>query len=117
MYITTENNTHRKEALDAFETIRNIITRNEKIMIIEDSFNTYENTLEVLNIYSNLVTTGNYFIVEDSICHRGLEMGPEPGPYEGIQQFIKSNANFIVDKNMEGNLITLIPNGYLKRIK
>ena len=59
--------------------------------MIEDSSHTYDNTLAVLRTYSGLTQVGDYFIVEDSICHHGLEVGPSPGPYEAIEAFVAEN--------------------------
>lgn len=86
------------------------------VMVIEDSSHTFDNTLAVLNAYSPLVTVGNYFIVEDSICHHGLSVGPSPGPYEAIEAFMSNNNSFVVDRSREAFLVTWNPKGYLKRI-
>lgn len=85
------------------------------VMIIEDSSHTFDNTLAVLRAYSPLVQPGQYFVVEDSICHHGLDVGPSPGPYEAIEAFIAENSGFEVDRSIESFLITWNPKGFLKR--
>ena len=70
------------------DKVKGMIGPNDNVLIIEDSSHTYENTLNVLQSNSSLVKPGGYFIVEDSICHHGLEVGPKPGPYEAIQEFL-----------------------------
>lgn len=87
----------------------------QKTLIIEDSSHTYENTLRVLQTYGPLVTPGSYFIVEDSICHHGVDEGPNPGPYEAIEAFLKNNNDFELDRGRESFLITWNPKGYLRR--
>jgi len=72
--------------------------------------------LKVLENFADLVGIGNYFIVEDGICHHGLDVGPQPGPYEAVEAFIRRNKNFIVDRDKENFGITWNPKGYLKRI-
>jgi cephalosporin hydroxylase len=103
------------DACEEFENVRTIVGSEKPVLIIEDSSHTYENTLNVLRKYCSLVTPGSYFIVEDSICHHGLEEGPSPGPYEAIAQFAAENSSFEVDRSKEAFLITWNPTGYLKR--
>jgi cephalosporin hydroxylase len=87
------------------------------VLVIEDSSHEYQNTLNVLMKYSLLVTVGSYLVVEDSICHHGLDVGPIPGPYEAISDFLANNQKFQSNRSKEAFLITWNPNGYLKRIR
>lgn len=103
------------DACELFETIKSNISVGSEVLIIEDSLHTYENTLKVLRTYSPLVKSGGYFIVEDSICHHGLEVGPKPGPYEAVEKFIEENKDFEVDRDKESFGITWNPMGYLRR--
>lgn len=82
-------------------------------MVIEDSSHTYENTLRVL---ADLVSVGKYFIVEDGICHHGLDLGPRPGPYEAVETFVRVNKNFVIDRDREAYCITWNPKGYFKKV-
>ena len=86
-------------------------------LIILDSWHSKEHVLKELNLYSKLVPVGSYIIVEDS-CNNGH---PVPwkwglGPYEAIEEFLKMNACFIIDKDCEKLLITYNPNGFLRRV-
>ena len=85
-------------------------------MVVEDSAHTYENTLKVLEGYSRLIGIGNYFIVEDGICHHGLDVGPNPGPYEAVETFVAGSSGFVIDRSREAYCITWNPKGYLKRV-
>ena len=96
-------------------TVEDSLQSHEQAMVIEDSAHTYENTLKVLEGYSRLVGIGQYFIVEDGICHHGLDTGPQPGPYEAVEMFVSMNENFLVDRDREGYCITWNPKGYLKK--
>lgn len=106
-----------RSAIDAFPAIREMIAPEDKVLLIEDSAHTYENTLAVLNLYNQFIHLGNYMIVEDSICHHGLAVGPSPGPYEAIETFIEQNRAFTIDRDKESFLITWNPKGFLKREK
>jgi cephalosporin hydroxylase len=103
------------DACQSFEKVRKLILKEERVLVIEDSAHTYDNTLRVLRTYSVLIKPGDYFIVEDSICHHGLTVGPEPGPYEAIETFIDENSDFEIDRSRESFLITWNPKGYLQR--
>ncbi len=96
--------------------VKAAIPSGSSVMIIDDSAHSYEHTLKVLENFADLVRVGNYFIVEDGICHHGLDVGPQPGPYEAVEAFIRRNKNFIVDRDKENFGITWNPKGYLKRI-
>jgi cephalosporin hydroxylase len=104
------------DACAMFDRVSSLVAETDKVLIIEDSSHTYENTLNVLRTYSRLVKPGGYFIVEDSICHHGVNVGPNPGPYEAIETFVRENRNFVVDRSKESFFITWNPKGYLKRV-
>ncbi|MHB8139505.1 MAG: CmcI family methyltransferase [Smithellaceae bacterium] len=103
------------DACQQFEYVEKMILKDERVLIIEDSSHTYDNTLEVLRLYSRLIKPNDYFIVEDSICHHGLVTGPKPGPYEAIETFLTENRDFEIDRTREQFLITWNPKGYLRR--
>lgn len=103
------------DACHVIEDVKGLIAKDERVLVIEDSSHTYDNTLNVLWLYSSLIKPGDYLIVEDSNCHHGLEEGPKPGPYEAIETFIKENRDFQIDRSRERFLITWNPKGYLRR--
>jgi cephalosporin hydroxylase len=103
------------DACRCFLDVEKLISANDRVLIIEDSSHTYQNTLNVLRTYSVLLKLGDYFIVEDSICHHGLSVGPRPGPYEAIEAFMEENGDFEIDRSRESFLITWNPKGYLRR--
>jgi len=105
------------DACASYERVIELIDENDQVLIIEDSAHTYENTLNVLRTYSPLVKPGGYFIVEDGICHHGLDLGPQPGPYEACETFIAENPGFEIDRGKENFLITWNPKGFLRRVK
>ena len=69
----------------------------------------------MLRLYSKLIKLGDYFIVEDSICHHGIAFTSKPGPYEAIETFISENADFEIDRSREHFFLTWNPKGYLRR--
>ncbi len=105
------------DASQAFERVRKLISQDEHVLVIEDSAHTMDNTLNILRAYSVFIKPRDYFIVEDSICHHGLPVGPKPGPYEAVEVFIRENSDFEIDRSKENFLISWNPKGYLKRIR
>ncbi len=103
------------DACQKLQDVQKLISKDERVLVIEDSSHTYENTLNVLRIYSALIKPGDYFIVEDSILHHGIDYGPNPGPYEAIETFINENNDFEIDRDREHFYITSNPKGYLRR--
>jgi cephalosporin hydroxylase len=104
------------DACENFQRVAALIGVKDRALVIEDSSHTYDNTLNVLRTFSVFTKPGDYFIVEDGICHHGLDVGPDPGPYEAIEAFLAENPEFVADRGKEGFLITWNPKGYLKRV-
>lgn len=101
------------EATEKFQHVRAL--SHGTVLVIEDSSHEYKNTLEILDTYSPLVTPGSYFIVEDTICHHGLDVGPFPGPYEAVEMFLSTHPEFSVDTTRESFGVSWNPRGYLRR--
>ena len=104
------------DACANFQAVVKRIAPDENVLIIEDSSHTFENTLAVLETYSPLIKPGGYFIVEDGICHHGLNGGPAPGPYEAVEAFVNRNHSFEIDRSREAFLLTWNPKGYLRKV-
>jgi cephalosporin hydroxylase len=104
------------DACQCFADVAKLISANDRVLMIEDSSHTYQNTLNILRTYSVLLKPSDYFVVEDGICHHGLSVGPMPGPYEATEAFVKENGDFEIDRSRESFLITWNPKGYLRRI-
>jgi cephalosporin hydroxylase len=94
------------------------------IMVCLDSNHTHEHVLEELKIYAELVSVGNYCIVWDTIIE-DMPQGSFPerpwdkgrNPKTAVWEFLKENDDFIIDKDIQNKLlITVAPDGYLKRI-
>ena len=86
-------------------------------MVILDSWHTKEHVLKELKLYSRLVSVGSYLIVEDSHMNgHPIKWKWCEGPYEAIQEFLKTNHSFRIDKKCENLLITFNPSGFLRRV-
>jgi len=103
---------------EIIEKVRSLIKGMDKVMVSLDSDHHKEHVLNELRIYSKFVTKGSYLIVEDTNIN-GHPVLPEfgPGPMEAVEEFLKENKDFVVDKTKEKFYLTFYPNGYLKKIK
>lgn len=91
------------------------ISNKDKVIVIEDSAHTYDNTLNVLNTYYDLVPKGGWFIVEDTICNRQLTFHQSLNPYGAVQKFRESHPDFVSDRTREAFGLTWNEEGYLHR--
>lgn len=101
-----------------FDNVRNNIKEKDKVIVFLDSNHDKYHVLEELKVYSKLVTKGSYLIVEDSNLNGHpvyIDFGP--GPMEAIEEFLKINNDFIIDKTKEKFYFSQNPKGYLKKVK
>jgi cephalosporin hydroxylase len=87
------------------------------VMVILDSNHTRDHVLAELEAYSPLVEQGSYVIVEDTNVN-GHPSHPKygPGPWEAVEDFLKTHSEFRVDEECEKFYLTFNPRGYLQRI-
>lgn len=104
------------DACSQFSKVKSLIKDTDRVLVIEDSAHSYENTINVLNTYSELIRIGDYFIVEDSINYEGVFPNQDFGVARAITDFV-AQGNFISDRSKEAYTITWNPRGFLKRIK
>jgi cephalosporin hydroxylase len=93
------------------------IRDNDKVMVVLDSDHSTENVLSELRIYAPIVTLGCYLVVMDSNLGGNPIHIPEigPGPMTAIEQFMKGNSEFEIDKSREKFYFTFCPNGWLRK--
>jgi cephalosporin hydroxylase len=99
------------------DQVRSTIEPGERVMVALDSDHSEEHVYAELQEYPQLVTKGNYLIVEDTNVN-GHPVWPDhgPGPMEALQRFLAETDDFEVDRSCEKFLLTLNPSGYLRRI-
>jgi cephalosporin hydroxylase len=97
----------------------------KKVMVILDSNHTHEHVLAELMAYAPLTSTNSYCVVFDTVVEdMSKEMfpdrpwGPGNSPKSAVREFLKSHKEFEIDKTIDNKLlISVAPEGYLKRIK
>lgn len=97
----------------------------KKILVCLDSNHTHDHVLAELNAYAPLVTLGSYCVVFDTIVEDmpgdmfpDRPWGPGNNPKTAVWEYLKDHPEFDIDKSIQNKLlITVAPDGYLKRIQ
>lgn len=99
----------------------------KRILVLLDSNHTHEHVLAELKMYSPFVSLNSYIIVYDTIVEKLPEnylpgherpWGIGDNPMTAMHTFIEKNPQFEIDKSINNKLlISVAPDGYLKRIK
>lgn len=97
------------------------------ILVTLDSNHTHDHVLAELNMYSPFVTLNSYMVVYDTIVEKLPEdhlpghvrpWGIGDNPWTALNSFIGENPQFEIDYAINNKLlISVAPDGYLKRIK
>ena len=95
------------------------------ILLLLDSNHTHEHVLGELDAYANLVSVGSYCVVFDTIIDDmpesffpNRQWGVGNNPKTAVREYLKTHTEFQIDQNVHHKLlITVAPDGYLKRIQ
>lgn len=110
---------------DVIEQVHKYVKDYKRILISLDSNHTHEHVLKELEAYAQLTSVGSYCIVYDTAIESIPEelcanrpWGQGNSPKTAVWEYIKSHPEFEIDKTIENKLlITVAPDGYLKRVK
>jgi len=89
-----------------------------------DSNHAYENVLAELEAYAPLTSVGSYCVVFDTVVENmASDMFPDrpwgqgDNPKTAVWEYLKTHPEFEIDKSIQHKLlITVAPDGYLKRV-
>jgi cephalosporin hydroxylase len=106
------------------EKVKNIALGYKRILVCLDSNHSHQHVLAELQAYAQLVSVGSYCVVLDTIIEdMPTEMfsdrpwGPNNNPKTAVWEYLKTHPEFEIDKQIPNKLlITVAPDGYLKRI-
>jgi len=95
-----------------------------RILVCLDSNHTHAHALAELEAYAPLTSIGSYCVVFDTIIEDMPEgffpdrpWGPGNNPKTALHEYLKTHPEFVIDKSIHQKLlITVAPDGYLKRI-
>jgi len=105
--------------------VKEIAAGYSRILVCLDSNHTHDHVLEELKAYAPLTSVGSYCIVFDTIIEDmpesffpNRQWGVGNNPKTAVQEYLKTHTEFQIDQNMHHKLlITVAPDGYLKRIQ
>jgi len=107
------------------EQVRVKAALKERILVCLDSNHTHEHALAELEAYASLVSIGSYCVVFDTLIEdmpaelfADRPWGPGNNPKTAVWEYLKKHTEFEVDKQMDHKLlISVAPDGYLKRVR
>ena len=109
------------------EKVKEFTIGKKTILVTLDSNHTHEHVLAELNMYAPFVSLNSYIVVYDTIVEK-LPQDYLPGhlrpwgigdnPLTAVKDFLKENEQFEIDSAINNKLlISVAPDGYLKRIR
>lgn len=111
-------------AADVVEQVRKIANEYKTVLVFLDSNHTHEHVLAELKAYAPLTSVGSYCVVFDTvvedmpteICH-DRPWGPGNNPKTAVWEYLETHSEFEIDNSIQHKLlITVAPDGYLKRV-
>ncbi|NCD41476.1 MAG: cephalosporin hydroxylase [Bacteroidia bacterium] len=105
--------------------VHKVAAEHERILVCLDSMHTHDHVLAELKAYAPLVTLGSYCVVFDTIIEDMPEnmfsdrpWGVGNNPKTAVWEYLKTHSEFEIDKSIQHKLlITVAPDGFLKRVK
>ena len=106
------------------ERVHQIAAIYQRILVCLDSNHTHDHVLAELEAYAPLTSKDSYCVVFDTIVEdmpAGMfpdrPWGPGNNPKTAVWEYLKSHHEFKIDKGIQNKLlITVAPDGYLKRV-
>ena len=105
--------------------VRSEASFRQRVLVVLDSNHTHEHVLAELEGYAPLTSVGSYCVVFDTLVEdmpaaafSDRPWGPGDNPKTAVWEYLKAHDEFQIDKNIENKLlITVAPDGYLKRLR
>ena len=96
----------------------------ERIFVCLDSNHTHEHVFAELQAYAPLTSVGSYCVVFDTIIEDlPANMFPDrpwgvgDNPKTAVKEYLSSHSEFEIDEDIQNKLlVSVAPNGYLKRV-
>ncbi|MCF1713206.1 cephalosporin hydroxylase family protein [Flavihumibacter sp. RY-1] len=112
-------------ASDTVDKVKAYAAGKQTIMVCLDSNHTHEHVLNELKLYAPFVTKDSYLVVFDTIVEDmpdnylpGRPWKKGDNPKTAVWDFVKEHPEFEIDHSIDNKLlISVAPEGYLKRVK
>ena len=112
-------------APETIEQVRTVAMSYSRVLVCLDSNHTHDHVLAELQAYAPLTSKDSYCVVFDTVIEdMPKEMfpdrpwGPGDNPKTAVWEYLKTHPEFTIDKSIQHKLlITVAPDGYLKRVR
>lgn len=113
-------------ASETIDTVKKLAGTKKRVLVCLDSNHTHEHVLAELQLYAPLVSVGSYCVVFDTVVEDmpsdydwGIrDWGKGNNPKTAVWEYLKTNTEFEIDKKIDNKLlISVAPDGYLKRVR
>jgi cephalosporin hydroxylase len=107
------------------ERVKTKAAGKQKILVFLDSNHTHDHVLAELEAYAPLTSVGSYCVVFDTLVEDlpadmfgNRPWGPGNNPKTAARAYLKTHSEFEIDRSIQHKLlITVAPDGYLKRVR
>jgi cephalosporin hydroxylase len=111
-------------APDIIREVKAKAASKRRVLVSLDSNHTHDHVLAELHGYAPLTSVGSYCVVFDTVVEDlpaevfpDRPWGPGNNPKTAVWEYLKTHPEFEIDKQMDHKLlVSVAPNGYLKRI-
>jgi cephalosporin hydroxylase len=112
-------------APEVVSQVRDVAEQYKRILVFLDSNHTHDHVLAELNYYAPLTSVGSYCVVFDTVIEdmrsdvfSDRPWGPGNSPKTAVREYLSNHPEFEIDTGIQNKLlITVAPDGYLKRLK
>ena len=112
-------------AHEVIDQVKSIAKNYQRVLVCLDSNHTHDHVLAELEAYAPLTSVDSYCVVFDTVVEDMPESmfadrpwGPGNNPKTAVREYLKTHSDFEIDKQIQNKLlITVAPDGYLKKIK
>ena len=107
------------------DAVHKIARDSQVVLVCLDSNHSHDHVLAELEAYAPLTSIGSYCVVFDTVVE---DLPPEAignrpwsrgdSPKTAVHEYLRSHPEFVIDKTIDSKLlISVAPDGYLKRIR
>jgi cephalosporin hydroxylase len=110
---------------DIINQVSSIAAKYKRVLVCLDSNHTHEHVMAELQAYAPLTSVGSYCVVFDTVIEDlpkdlflNRPWGPGNNPKTAVWEYLKTHDEFEIDKRIDHKLlISVAPDGYLKRLR